>query len=261
MTTLEMAIQSQKRPLFGSAVQSYNPIYVELLGHLGYDIVWIEMEHCPITFAQAADMCRIATGVGLLTFLRVPDSRRENVLKAAECGPDIIDLPMGNSPAVLRELVEHARYAPEGCRGFFGSSRAVGYGLETDYVAIHKRINEELCLMAQIETTEAVEAADELCAVRGVNGVFIGPGDLSTCMGMPGQLEHPAVIAAIDRAVKSAKSAGKIVAMAGGQGRIADWTAKGVQVFFIGGEVTFMRQAGKATLQGALDEIRVPSGT
>jgi 2-keto-3-deoxy-L-rhamnonate aldolase RhmA len=242
-------------------VQSYNPAYVEMLGWLGYDVLWIEMEHCHITFAEAADLCRICAGVDMLAMIRIPDARRENVLKAAECKPDIIDLPMGNSPETLAELVRHARFTPEGCRGFFGSSRAARYGLETDCVALHKRTNEELCLLSQIETVEAVDCAEELCAVSGVNGIFIGPGDLSTSMGLPGQLTHPTVVSAIERVVDIARSSGKIIAMAGGEDRITEWAARGVQVFFLAGEASFLRQGAQALIQRVMGKIQHSPGT
>jgi 4-hydroxy-2-oxoheptanedioate aldolase len=255
MTILEQAIQAKGRPLIGCAVQSYNPAFVEILGKLGYDVLWIEMEHCAITVAEAADLCRICAGVGLLAMIRIPDARRESVLKAAECGPEILDLPMGNSPEVVREFVQHARYAPEGCRGFFGSSRAAGYGMNDDYAALHKRINDELCLIAQIETMEAVERVDELCSVAGLNGVFIGPGDLSTSMGMPGQITHPTVISTMERVVSAARSKGKIVCMAGGGERVAEWSATGVQVFFLGGEMTFARLGASGFMKDFLRQL------
>ncbi len=260
LTRLEQAIRSKDRPLFGAAVQSYNPAFVEIISRLGYDVVWIEMEHCLITFAEAADMCRIASGTGLLSMIRIPDSRRENALKAAECAPDIIDLPMANSPEVLRDLVEHARFAPIGHRGFFGSSRAAGYGLDSDVASIHKRVNEELCLMGQIETVEAVERAEELCGVTGIDGIFIGPGDLSVSMGVPGQVDHPVVLDSIHRIIEVARSNGKIVTLAGGRGSFADMAARGVQLFFIGGEVSFMHQSARSYLDSALDEIGTGGG-
>ena len=61
---------------------------------MGFDIVWFDMEHGFITFAEAENLCRIASGLGMLTLIRIPDARRQNVLKAAECGPDIINLPL-----------------------------------------------------------------------------------------------------------------------------------------------------------------------
>lgn len=72
------------------------------------------MEHGFITSAEAADLCRIATGLGMLTMIRVPDTRCESVLKGTECGPDILDVPMANNREDLEELVRYARFAPVG---------------------------------------------------------------------------------------------------------------------------------------------------
>ena len=86
MNRLQRAVRANGgRTLLGAAVYFYDPIFLEIAAHLGYQAIWIEMEHAAITFAEAADLCRMATGTGMLTMVRIPDSRRENVLKAAEC--------------------------------------------------------------------------------------------------------------------------------------------------------------------------------
>jgi len=111
--------------ILGAAVYFYDPIFLEICAHLGYKAIWIEMEHGHITFAEAADLCRMAAGSGMLTMIRIADASRENVLKGAECGPDILDVPMIERPEQMRELRNYARFAPEGNRGFFSVSRAV----------------------------------------------------------------------------------------------------------------------------------------
>jgi 4-hydroxy-2-oxoheptanedioate aldolase len=92
MNRLRKAVeQNNGQTLLGAALYFYDPVFLEVAAHLGYQAIWIEMEHAPITFAEAADLCRMASGSGMLTMIRIPDSRRENILKAAECGPDIIN--------------------------------------------------------------------------------------------------------------------------------------------------------------------------
>jgi 2-keto-3-deoxy-L-rhamnonate aldolase RhmA len=95
MTRLEKAVQEADAPLLGAALYRYDPEFVEIAAYAGFHVLWFEMEHAGISFAEVADLCRVASGTGILTMVRVPDSRRENVLRAAECGPDILDLPMG----------------------------------------------------------------------------------------------------------------------------------------------------------------------
>src|SRR5580658_8432709 len=130
MNRLRKAVeQNGGRTLLGAALYFYDPVFLEVAAHLGYQAIWIEMEHAPITFAEAADLCRMASGSGMLTMIRIPDSRRENVLKAAECGPDIIDVPMIQRPEQLQELVSYARFGPVGARGVFSGCRAAGYNM------------------------------------------------------------------------------------------------------------------------------------
>jgi len=253
MNNLDRAIRAKGgKPLIGAAVSSYNPGFVEIIAELGYDSLWIEMEHQFITFAQAEDLCRIAAGCGLLTMIRIPDSRRENVLKAAECGPDIIDLPMANTVEAVEEFVRHARYAPEGRRGFYGSSRAVRYSTAADIADEQRRINQELCLMAQIETIEAVERLNDLCAVPGIGAVMIGPGDLSASLGVPGKTRDPAVVETIERIIDGAKSAGKRVAVATGPPDAGRYVKKGADVIYCTGDFSAMRVGARSIL----DEVR-----
>ena len=175
MNRLRKAVElNGGRTLLGAALYFYDPIFLEVAAPLGYQAIWIEMEHAPITFAEAADLCRMASGSGMLTMIRIPDSRRENILKAAECGPDIIDVSMVDEPAQMNEMLKYGRFAPVGGRGYFGVSRAVDYGVFNSVNEIQQNLNRELCLMAQIETTEAMNNLDQLAAVAGVD-LFVGP--------------------------------------------------------------------------------------
>src|ERR1700735_1799706 len=120
MNRLHQAIaRNQGKPLLGAALYFYDPVFLEIAAHMGFQVIWIEMEHAPISFAEAADLCRMAAGTGMLTMIRIPDARRENVLKAAECGPDIIDLPMADSSETVSELVRFSKFGPQGARGNF----------------------------------------------------------------------------------------------------------------------------------------------
>jgi 2-keto-3-deoxy-L-rhamnonate aldolase RhmA len=252
MTRLEELIRNTKAaPLLGVACYRPDAAFVEIAGRLGFHIVWIEMEHAHISFGEAADLCRAAAGVGLATMIRIPDARRENVLRAAECGPDIIDLPMANSPEILEEFVRHARYAPEGNRGFFGASRAVGYGLSGDIVAEQRRINESLCLMGQIETREAVEEAEALCAVKGVNAFLLGLGDLSSSLGVVGATGHPLVREAAEKVIGIVKGSGKIAVVAGAPADAATWAQKGADVLFCASDIMCLRTGAQSVLDQA----------
>ena len=154
MNRLQQAIENNGgAPVLGAAAYLYNPEFLEIAALMGFKAAWIEMEHTFLTYAQAADLCRIASGLGMLTMIRVPDTQRATVLKAAECGPDILDLPMANSPEMLEELVRHAKFPPRGARGFFGVSRAVKFGLGGPICEEQQKLNRELCLICLLYTS------------------------------------------------------------------------------------------------------------
>jgi 2-keto-3-deoxy-L-rhamnonate aldolase RhmA len=119
MNRLQKAIQRHGGgPLLGAAAYLYNPTFLEMAALMGYGAAWIEMEHTFLTFAEAADLCRIASGFGMLTMIRIPDIRRETVLKAAECGPDIIDLPMATTPKRWQSWFKTPSSLPQGSGAF-----------------------------------------------------------------------------------------------------------------------------------------------
>lgn len=252
MSYLRELVKTKPAPLLGMAAYTYDPAFVEIAGLLGYDVIWIEMEHMHISFDQAADLCRMANGMGMATMIRIPDASRQNVLRAAECAPDIIDLPMANSPEIVRELAQHARYAPRGNRGFFGSSRASKFGYWTDICEEQRRINDHLCLMGQIETKEAAERVDEICAEPELDAILIGPGDLSSSLGVCGQTNHPVLVEVAEKVIKSAKSHGKIVTVACPPADAKAWTERGADLLFCGANVSCLRMG----LQSVMKQVR-----
>jgi len=255
MNRLRQAVRDNGgKTILGAALYFYDPIFLEICAHLGYQAVWFEMEHGHITFAEAADLCRMAAGSGMLTMIRIADSRRENVLKAAECGPDIIDVPMVESPEQMHELRKYARYAPEGSRGFYSVSRAVNYGIPTpenaNIVAAQRAVNTDLCLLAQIESVAAMNRLDELAAVPDVD-LFVGPADLATSLGFPGQTGHPEVQAAATKVVQAARANGKCIAAACGQPDVAFWLSQKIDLLFCTNDIACLKKAAGDALAEA----------
>jgi 4-hydroxy-2-oxoheptanedioate aldolase len=242
---------SSGAPLLGAAAYLYNPTFLEIAALLGYKAAWIEMEHTFLSHDQAADLCRIASGMGMLTMIRIPDTRREMVLKAAECGPDILDLPMANSAAMLNEFVRHARFPPKGERGFFSTSRAVKYGLDGPVSDEQQMVNQELCLMAQIETKEAVDKIEELLAVPGIDSIFIGPADLSASLGVPGQTDHLLVKQAAAKVIQAARTHGKTVAAGVNQRDLPFWIEQGIDLIFCTNDIAAMKAGAQAAISDA----------
>lgn len=252
MNKLAREIGSGPCPLLGAASYIGDPAFVEIAAHLGYRAMWFEMEHMLTSFREAAGLCALASGLGMLTMIRIPDASRENVLRSAECGPDILDLPMVNNPEVAREFVAHAKYAPVGNRGLFGASRASRYTILGSVAEEQNRINEDLCLMVQIETRESASRADEICAVPGIDAIFLGPGDMSASFGVPGDTKDPRVRDALCTALRAAERHGLIKAMMSPLDEVGFWTSQGVELIFITSDVQSMKMGARSCLEIAL---------
>ncbi|HEX4155141.1 MAG TPA: aldolase/citrate lyase family protein [Acidobacteriaceae bacterium] len=255
MNRLHQALaRAETKPLLGAALYSYDPVFLEIAAHMGFKAIWIEMEHVAISFAQAADLCRMAAGSGMLTMIRIPDARRENVLKAAECGPDVIDIPMADSPEQVKELVRYARFAPAGARGIFSVSRALKYGLVDNIPAEQQRLNSELGLLAQIETKEALARIEEIASIPDVD-IFIGPADLAASLGIPGETGHPKLLEAAAEIVRVARKHGKKIVTACGTADFAHWTRLGADLLFCTNNIACLKVGAQHALNAAKQAI------
>lgn len=255
MNRLHKAIQqANNRPLLGAALYSYDPAFLEIAGYMGFKVIWIEMEHAGISFSEAADLCRMAAGSGMLTMIRIPDARRESVLKAAECGPDMIDIPMADTPEQVAELVRYARFAPVGARGFFSVSRALRYGIVDNVPAEQQKLNSELTLLAQIETKEALARIEELAAIPDVD-LFIGPADLAASLGIPGETSHPILLKAIQEIVHTARKHNKKVVTACGTADFPHWARLGIDLLFCTNNISALKAGAQIALDAANQAI------
>ena len=227
MTRLQRLRQGKTGPVFGAAVYFNDPMFIEMCAYLGFQVMWIEMEHSHITFAEAVNLCRISQGCGLVTMIRIPNAARENVLKAAECGPDIINVPMANSAHVLHELIRYARFSPVGERGYFSVSRAVKYGAVADVPAEQQKLNDELCLMARSKLRKPSPTGKRLQSAgsRYLHRPF-RPGRQPWGSGADG---NSRVEEAGRLAIQAAKKCGKLVAVGAQPADFNMWVKAGVE--------------------------------
>jgi 4-hydroxy-2-oxoheptanedioate aldolase len=123
-----------------------------------------------------------------------------------DLGAQTLIVPYVQNAEEARNAVAYTRYPPHGVRGFAGSPRASGYGRIKDYA---KRCTEEICLLIQIETLEGLKHLEAIASIDGVDGIFIGPGDLSADMGYLGQPSHPEVVKVVEDGFKRFLACGK----------------------------------------------------
>ena len=181
--------------LFATMLTLPSGAVAEILGDVGFDWIFVDAEHGPI---EAAELQLILQTIGrrVPCLVRVPTTDSVAIQRALDLGAAGIIVPQVNSAEQAARVVDFSRYPPAGSRGV-GIARAQGYGLDfTPYVA---DANQRSVVVVQAENIRAVECIEEIAAVPGIDGVLIGPYDLSASMGLMGQIDHPRVVEAIDR--------------------------------------------------------------
>ena len=243
------ALIRQRTVLLGCACDSVSPVAAELAGNLGFDAVWADLEHGPADWRDAQIFCQAAKAGGALTILRVQSDDRNHVLHALDIGANVVVVPMVESRETAQQVVQHGKYAPIGKRGFAGSPRGLGYGVESDKVELIKRINRETHLFVQIETATALERCAEIVSVDGLSGALVGPADLSFSLGTP--LDFNAdFIARFAAAIRTIRAAGKIAATATAHaGLIEAGIDAGLQIIVVASEIISLRTDWSRTLK------------
>ncbi len=189
------------------------PNLIRMMQTGGFQFVIIDGEHGPFDLTQMAGMVAVGNGIGMPVIIRIPEIDRGFMTKALDMGADGFLIPMVNTADDARQLVEYAKYAPEGKRGISTTRAHTNYnpcGLR-EYM---KSANRRILLMAQIETKEAVKNVEEIAAVSGIDVLIVGPSDLSSDLGVPGQLDAPVLLECAkkitDVALKNGKKCGTV---------------------------------------------------
>ncbi|MDB6043488.1 MAG: 2-dehydro-3-deoxyglucarate aldolase [Gammaproteobacteria bacterium] len=205
--------QPPAQPLLGSWVMSAAPAVAEAMGVCGFDFLVVDMEHSPIDIAEAVSMLRAIAGTPAEPVVRLAWNDQVMVKRVLDGGARNLMFPFIQSAAEAREAVSYTRYPPHGVRGVAGVHRASRYGRAGDYFTT---ANDEIAVVIQLETPEAIERLAEIAAVPGVDALFVGPGDLSAALGRIGEVGHPEVQALIAKAAQMAHTVGKSIGIVGG---------------------------------------------
>ena len=206
------ALQSGQ-PQIGIWSTLTSPLVAELLAGSGYDWILLDTEHAPndvplmVPHLQAVAAATTAAA-GKRTHPVIRPAWNDHVLikRYLDIGAQTLLIPFVQNKEEAQAAVNAIRYAPHGVRGLGGSVRASNFGRDAHYI---RDAEKELCLLVQVETKEALAQIEAIAAVDGVDGIFIGPSDLSASMGHPGQPNHPEVRAAIDDAIRRIRATGK----------------------------------------------------
>jgi 2-dehydro-3-deoxyglucarate aldolase/4-hydroxy-2-oxoheptanedioate aldolase len=177
-----------------------NPNLAYLLAQCGYDFFIIDNEHGSYSPETISDMIAAARGAGISTVVRIPEIRRETILKPLDCGAAGLLVPQVNTADQAREVITHAKYPPLGNRGVALSRPHSLFGRPNAETYL-SQANASTFIAVQAESPEAIENLETVAATPGIDAIFVGPLDLSVGLGIPGQMTHPKEVAAIEKVV------------------------------------------------------------
>lgn len=189
--------------LWSSLSSNYS---VEVIAGAGYDWLLLDMEHSPNDLESLLAQLQAAAPYATHPVVRVPWNDMVAVKRVLDVGALSLLVPYVQNAGEAKAAVANTRYPPAGVRGVAGTTRATRFGRIKDYA---KRAHEEICVLVQVETRPALDQLEAICAVEGVDGVFIGPADLHASMGYPGETANPAVLPLIEEAMRRIRKAGK----------------------------------------------------
>ena len=221
-----------------------SPMVTELLSTLGFDYFVFDTEHSPLDIFQAQTLMQAMRGEGTTPIVRVWWNDLVAIKRALDIGAYGVVIPWVNNKNQAEMAVKACRYAPDGLRGC-GPRRAALF--DPDYL---RTADEEILIIAQIETREAVENIEDILSVDGIDVSYIGPADLSASHGHLGDMSHPEVQEAIDRVFDASVAAGVATGVHMGSGKtIMDRVEKGYNFITVGNDLGFVRAGAKEILE------------
>ncbi len=225
----------------------------EILGHQGYDSLTIDMQHGAIGYEAAFHMLQAISTTPAMPMVRVPWNDPAMIMKLLDAGAYGVICPMINARAEAEAFVGAGRYPPRGYRSF-GPNRAVQYA-GADYA---RHADREVLLFAMIETRAGLDAVEEIVSVAGLDGIYVGPGDLSLALGSPPSMAptEPRVLEAMSRVRERTRRAGLIAAVhTDGAATAAQRFAEGFQLCTLQNDTRLLINAASAQVKAARDAL------
>jgi 2-keto-3-deoxy-L-rhamnonate aldolase RhmA len=241
----------QGKPLIGTLVSLGLPAVSEMLSRVGFDWLWIDMEHGPLSLELTQQLLQ-AKDDQCAAFVRIPVNDEVWIKHILDLGADGIIVPQVRTAAEAQKAVAASKYPPAGTRSA-GIARAHNYGM--DFATYVQEANEKLVVILQIEHVDGVKNVDAILQVKGVDAIIIGPYDLSGSFGKLGQINDPVVQEAIETVHKACLKANMpigIFALLPEQGRV--YLDKGYQLLALGVDAHYLWSAAKAGLASVVAE-------
>ncbi|MCI0538716.1 MAG: HpcH/HpaI aldolase/citrate lyase family protein [Verrucomicrobiales bacterium] len=228
----------ESRPQIGLWCSLCSNVAAEVIADAGFDWILVDTEHAPNELPMVFSQLQALVGGTATPVVRPAWNDLVLLKRLLDVGVQNLLIPYVQTVEEARAAVAATRYPPQGVRGVAVSHRANRYGRVKDYF---KRIGDELCVLVQIETRQALQNLEGIAAVEGVDGLFIGPSDLAAALGHLGEPGHPEVRAAIEDALKRIRQAGKAPGiLAPVEADARHWLAAGCVVLAVGSDVNLL---------------------
>jgi 2-dehydro-3-deoxyglucarate aldolase/4-hydroxy-2-oxoheptanedioate aldolase len=195
---------------FGCALQAYRSAEIpRTFAAAGFDYVFIDMEHGAYDLETVHDMIRSSLETGITPIVRVGELLYSLVARLLDAGAQGIILPRVEDPKVLAEALSWLRFPPRGKRGYGVNPTMIGYEAR-GFAEIIEHQNRNTLAVVQFETVSAIERADELLSLPGLDVIMVGPADLSIALGIPGEFDHPKLVSTVEALIEKCKRHGVV---------------------------------------------------
>jgi 2-keto-3-deoxy-L-rhamnonate aldolase RhmA len=188
--------------VIGGTIQSSNPDTAALMANAGFDFLWIEGEHSPLTLETTRNIILLTQGRNAVPFTRVPVNELWTAKRMLDIGSLGVIFPFTDSVELAKQAVAACKYPPLGRRGVGPGMASTRWPAPEGYT---KWADDNVMVIVIVERPVAIEHIEEIAAVPGIDVIFIGLNDLSYNYGVPGQLDAPVMKAAVERVISAAK--------------------------------------------------------
>jgi 2-keto-3-deoxy-L-rhamnonate aldolase RhmA len=240
-------ILKQGRPVVAATITVNSVDAAAHLANMGFDFLWIEMEHSPVTLETLRNMVLALRGLKALPFARVPVNEIWTAKRVLDAGVSGVIFPFTSTPELAAQAVAACKYPPHGRRGSGADLARFCWPQVEDY---YTAADQNVMVIAIIEEARAVENVDAIAATPGVDVLFIGVSDLSFSLGLRGRQDEPALQEAIAKVVKAGKRHGKVIGRpAGTPEQLKQYVDQGFLLFQAPTELGFMLAGAKRYLE------------
>lgn len=238
--------------------QARTPDIAMIAAACGLDAIYVDMEHSPISVETTATICIAALGAGITPIVRVPGHDVALATRVLDGGALGVIFPQVNSAEEAAAMVDGCRYPPLGHRSVMGPGPTLGYR-PLPLGEVNERINAETLLIVMLETPQGIANADAIAATPGIDMLLVGSNDLSTELGIPGQLRHPKLRDAFQAAAAACKTHRKILGIGGVRGDLelqSELFRLGGNFIIAGSDVTYLTAGARADVKRLRDTVQ-----